>query len=256
MAQITIRTISELTGLEETLATAAATTLATLRTRLADDVGLTSLAVLKFATPGCDPLDPARGLHLIEQINQTFTYLTSIQGARWLLHHHPGHSPFVLNLGTAPGSDIISEDGSIAAEVFAATNPDSNDKLRKDVAKVRAVEAVHRYVFYLSPVAARPGNEDGVRVIRVDHECLHGLTRDKGQVAEARPVSLNKPSTSSATKQKRRPCPGCVSHEFQRWPWGWDAHAAHTCNALVAVEPQERKAEYRRRFAQFFDPPT
>ena len=47
-------------------------------------------------------------------------------------------------------------------------------------------------------------------------------------------------------------CPGCGRHEFRRWPWGWDAHAAHACEALSATEPIERKAEYRRRFAAYF----
>lgn len=47
-------------------------------------------------------------------------------------------------------------------------------------------------------------------------------------------------------------CPGCGQKEFKRWPWGWDAHAAHTCDGLIATEPEERKSEYRRRFAEHF----
>jgi len=38
------------------------------------------------------------------------------------------------------------------AETFAATTPESNRKLNKDVEKVKKSKAVHKYVFYYSPV--------------------------------------------------------------------------------------------------------
>jgi Protein of unknown function (DUF429) len=47
-------------------------------------------------------------------------------------------------------------------------------------------------------------------------------------------------------------CPGCGQKEFKRWPWGWDAHAAHACRGLSATDPEKRKAEFRRRFAHHF----
>lgn len=56
----------------------------------------------------------------------------------------------------------------------------------------------------------------------------------------------NKPSTSNPEHQ--RPCPGCYKHLFKRWPFGWDAHAAHRCTGLTEVDPEERKKEYKRRF--------
>jgi Protein of unknown function (DUF429) len=43
-------------------------------------------------------------------------------------------------------------------------------------------------------------------------------------------------------------CPACGQKEFKRWPWGWDAHAAHVCRGLSETEPERRKAEFRRRF--------
>lgn len=45
-----------------------------------------------------------------------------------------------------------------------------------------------------------------------------------------------------------RLCPACGVYEFQRWPWGWDSHAAYTCRGLSGIEPRARKADYRSRF--------
>ena len=143
--------------------------------RLARDIGqpnaLGAMARLKFTPSGCDPLDLERSLNFVEQLNQSFTYLASIEATRWLFATHPEHAPFLLNLGTSPGSDIASTDGAIVAEVFAATHPDSNDKLRKDIDKVSSMAAAHRYVFYLSPVAAKERAGDVV-VIRLAHASL------------------------------------------------------------------------------------
>lgn len=32
-------------------------------------------------------------------------------------------------------------------------------------------------------------------------------------------------------------------HGFKRWPFGWDAHATHTCGGLFARAPDVRKRE-------------
>lgn len=70
------------------------------------------------------------------------------------------------------------------------------------------------------------------------------------QRAEARPRRL----TSEPSIRPDNPvvCPACGEHTFQRWPWGWDAHAAHRCRGLMAEDPVARKAEYRTRFAHLF----
>lgn len=47
-------------------------------------------------------------------------------------------------------------------------------------------------------------------------------------------------------------CPACGRKEFKRWPWGWDAHAAHSCQGLTASEPEARKAEFKHRFGDRF----
>ena len=121
----------------------------------AQDDALRLLGAIKFDKIGRDPLDPTRCLNLIEQVNQTFTALVSVRAVEYLFDHHPGACPFRVNLGTAPGSDIESLDRSVVAEVFAATSPSSNQKKKKDIAKVAAVPAKHRYVFFHCP-----GNHD------------------------------------------------------------------------------------------------
>lgn len=63
-----------------------------------------------------------------------------------------------------------------------------------------------------------------------------------------------KPKTTTKKKQPvsnvdhQRSCPACHQHVFKRWPFGWDAHAAHRCNGLTEVEPEARKIEFKRRF--------
>lgn len=167
----TIRTVDDLAELETKIAASAAATAEKLSHELRETSDLSAFALLKFSEAGCDPLDLDRALNFVEQLNQSFTYLASVEAARWLLERHPDHAPYTLNLGTTPGSDIESEDGEVAAETFAATHPDSNDKLRKDLTKVRATSAKHRYVFYLSPVETKRTSED-VGIIRLAHASI------------------------------------------------------------------------------------
>ena len=107
---------------------------------------------LKFDKMGCDPLNSERDLNFIEQLNQTFTYLASMKAAEFLFAEHPKISSITLNLGTASGSDLETNDcGGIAAEVFAATKPSSNNKLNKDIKKVSETDAKYKYAFFMCP---------------------------------------------------------------------------------------------------------
>lgn len=45
-----------------------------------------------------------------------------------------------------------------------------------------------------------------------------------------------------------RLCPACKVHQFKRWPWGWDAHAAFKCKGLSETEPERRKQEFRDKY--------
>lgn len=106
---------------------------------------------MKFGGIGFDPLNSNRELNIIEQINQSFTYLASFYALEVLFTEYPELAPFRLNLGTAPGSDIESECGSLAAEVFAAVAPTSNQKLKKDINKVLQSDAKLKFVFFMCP---------------------------------------------------------------------------------------------------------
>lgn len=145
-----IHSTLELDELENQVIAAAKRTVEALRKLLSEAEPLHAFSQMKFELSGFHPTDD-RSLNLIEQINQTFTYLASAQATRWLFQHHPDAAPFRLNLGTAGGTDIESIDGSIAAETFASVDPKNNRKLDKDIDKVGCTTAEHKYVFYICP---------------------------------------------------------------------------------------------------------
>jgi hypothetical protein len=62
-----------------------------------------------------------------------------------------------------------------------------------------------------------------------------------------------KQSGVGSSPEHRRMCPACGEKEFQRWPFGWDAHAAHKCTGLREGTADGRKAEFRTRFQHMFD---
>lgn len=139
---------------------------------------LNLLRQMKFKPVGIHPVDHDRPdrLNLVEQINQTWTYVAAIAAARQLLALHPDAGGFRL----APGAhaalplDIMSEkEGLVGAETFAAVSPRNNAKLEKDLQKLKGRSESHRYVFFMSPQF--PGNErrpqferDGIQVWSVD----------------------------------------------------------------------------------------
>lgn len=145
-----IHSTRELDELENQVIAAAKRTVDALRNLLSEAEPLHAFSQMKFELSGFHPTDD-RSLNLIEQINQTFTYLASVQATRWLFQHHPDAAPFRLNLGTTGGTDIESNDGSIAAETFASVNPRNNRKLDTDIDKVGCTAATHKYVFYICP---------------------------------------------------------------------------------------------------------
>ena len=107
---------------------------------------------MKFEAVGCDPFDTQRSLNLIEQLNQTFTYLASFRAAKLLFSWHSGLKSLKLNLGTQSGTDIESDyDSGIFAEVFAAVTPSNNNKLNKEMERVSKSTARHKYVFFMCP---------------------------------------------------------------------------------------------------------
>ena len=108
---------------------------------------------MKFETVGFHPIQ-GHALNVIEQINQTWTYVVALAAARHLLEMHPEAGGYVL----APGAhaaielDIMSEaPGLVGAETFAAVDPKNNNKLETDLLKLAARTEDHRYLFFMSP---------------------------------------------------------------------------------------------------------
>jgi hypothetical protein len=136
---------------------------------------LTMLRRMKFEPVGVHPIT-GHPLNLVEQINQTWTFMVAIAATRQLLELQPDAGGFHL----APGAhaalplDIMSKrDGLAGAETFAAVDPRNNGKMAADLAKLAARPETHRYVFFMSPLF--PGNarrqqfeRDGVQVWSVD----------------------------------------------------------------------------------------
>jgi hypothetical protein len=134
--------------------------------------GVRLLERIKYERIGWHPLE-VRRLNLIEQVNQTFTYLTSLRAVRLLLEHFPGCA-FTLHLGVEAGPDIESvEPGLVAAEVFAAVSITNNNKLHRDIERVLSVDALNRFVFFCVP-GFPPGRQhqletaDGVQVWAIE----------------------------------------------------------------------------------------
>jgi hypothetical protein len=58
--------------------------------------------------------------------------------------------------------------------------------------------------------------------------------------------------TAADVAHKRVLCPACMEKEFEKWPEGWDAHAAHRCKGVEGDSPQTRKAEFKRVLSHLF----
>ncbi len=149
---VTISNKEDIEGLEHKIRFSATKTSRVLSELLSQHDDLFVFNRLRFEAVGYDPLDDNRPINFIEQLNQSFTYLVSLRAVEYLLSKHPEAIPYTLNLGTTSGFDIVSCDGTIVVEAFAATTPESNRKLNKDIQKVKHSKAAHKYVFYYSPV--------------------------------------------------------------------------------------------------------
>jgi hypothetical protein len=145
-----ITTVQEVGPKREVVRAAAEKASADLVQLARDRTGLALLESIRFTEIGRHPLEN-RALNLVEQVNQTFTILVSLAAVEWLFAHHPDAAPFTLNPGTKSGSDILGQQDSLAAEVFAAVRPGNNRKLNLDIEKVARAPAGRRFVFYYCP---------------------------------------------------------------------------------------------------------
>jgi hypothetical protein len=120
---------------------------------------LDMLRQMKFETIGFHPIE-GHELNVVEQINQTWTYLVAFAAARQLLVLHPDAGGYELAPGAYASADldIMSvTKGLVGAETFATVDPRNNRKLALDLAKMTARPEQHRYIFFLS--RKFPGNQ-------------------------------------------------------------------------------------------------
>ena len=100
---------------------------------------------------GHDPLT-CMPLNIVEQLNQTYTILATLKATECLFELYPNAEGFHVALGTCSGRDIESvQPDFMAAEVFSATHPNSNQKLKKEIDRMAMDSSKHRYVFFASP---------------------------------------------------------------------------------------------------------
>ena len=118
-----------------------------LQTMLESEETLSLFAKLKYEKVGVEPLT-GEAENLIEVINQAQTYLVSLMAVEYLFNRYPEQA-FIVNWGNIPGYDIESLDGTIIAEVFAATSYRSNGKLAADLQRLASnATAVGKYEFF------------------------------------------------------------------------------------------------------------
>jgi hypothetical protein len=153
-----IRTVSEAEAIRTKLMHSASLTAT--RLRKFDGKPMELLKALRFETFGHDPLTH-EPLNVVEQLNQTFTILVTMRAIERLIELHPDAGGFRPALGTSSGRDIESvAQNLVAAEVFSATRPASNQKLKKDIARLKDDPARHRYVFFAAPNYAAGRHEE------------------------------------------------------------------------------------------------
>ncbi len=107
MPRVVINNLQQLDELAERISRSAAETAQRIGELAATNPGLAFLHALRFEPHGRQPLGTGP-LNLIEQLNQTFTYLASLAGTRILFREFPADGPYTLNLGTTVGPDIAS----------------------------------------------------------------------------------------------------------------------------------------------------
>ena len=138
-----IKTVEEIEQLKKTILSNANNTYEQLKVRALALSAIAFLEEVKF--------DKLKGteLNFIEQLNQMFSDLVVLEGAKQLLRLNPGRE-LKLSFGPAPGFDIVSSDGEVVAECFAVTTATSNQKLQKDCSKFmcKAVGKQKHIFFY------------------------------------------------------------------------------------------------------------
>jgi hypothetical protein len=175
MPRLVINSLDDLFCQHAEVFAAAQKTSAALARLLTDFHGVDLIHELKFREVAFSPFLSSESYNLIELVNQSFTALVSLAGARRILREHSEALPIQLNIGAVSGFDIQCEQGSIVAECFAAVTPDNNSKLAGDVQKLQAATHRHKYVFFYSPAQAfrMPLDISGITIVGLSLDELY-----------------------------------------------------------------------------------
>lgn len=159
----------------------------------------------------------------------------------------------VRALGT--GQVHKSQAGAVEAQLAEAARYTGWPSEDEDFTDIAFAPSHDRLDAYLSAwVAALPESE---RVaLGVPPDDVIWIPKIDGPKFVKPSLSTTKPKrkakTSSSLSGFEMGCPACGEHQFKRWPFGWDAHAAHRCAGLESVGADARKAEFKSRYGYLF----
>ncbi len=141
---------------------------------------LTIFKQLKFEEIGNRPFADSKDnekLNFVEQLNQSYTYMTGLKAIEILLKEHPDAGGFKMFRATDSGLDIESvKENLVAVEMFAAVNTTNNDKLKKDVKKILKEDVKnfeYRYIFHMTPENQKTKlieEKDGIKIYSIGYD--------------------------------------------------------------------------------------
>lgn len=146
-SQVIISDIEQLKHYKEAIKNNLEVTITEVHKVITGESAMEAIASFKYDKMAKEPLS-GEPENLIEVVNQSQTYLISLMAVEYLIKKYPGVS-FTVNWGNIPGYDIESADQSIIAECFAATSYRSNQKLVKDLKRLKENQtAEYKYEFF------------------------------------------------------------------------------------------------------------
>jgi len=149
---LTLTSLDDITALRAKIKKAAGALTQSIKKIISSRKPVEVLRDFKLDTLGFDPYAHGQKMNLVEQINQSATLLVACAAVALLLRKHPSSTGYVVSRPTTKGFDLWAVDASVAAEVFAATSPASNQKISKDLKAVLAKKVPltprYRYVFF------------------------------------------------------------------------------------------------------------